>query len=308
MGSINDNIVDRRNTILKQFKKSLTKYGIYYLFLLPFLIPFILFLIYPLLNAFIYSFHKFNLTTYKFVGLKNYIDIFSEPLFRKSIITTCWFAIGAVPSILFITILLSAILIKLNDKMRTVFVGIFYLPAVTSVITFILTWKWIYNYRYGILNSLVRLLGYENINWLSNKYTALPAIVAMVVYSSLGMPIILFVSAMAGIPQTLYEAARIDGASEWQTLWHITVPLIRPTTLYLLIILTINIFQIFTLILLMTGGGPYYRTTTMSFLMIQEAFQNSNFGVSSTIGIIFLGIIGGLALVQYKYFSKDVEY
>lgn len=280
----------------------------YYLFLLPFTIPFLLFLIYPLINAFIYSFHKFNLSTYRFVGLQNYIDIFSEPLFRKSIITTCYFAIGAVPSILFITILLSAILIKLNDKMRTVFVGIFYLPAVTSVITFILTWKWIYNYRYGILNSLVRLLGYENINWLSNKYTALPAIVAMVVYSSLGMPIILFVSAMAGIPQTLYEAAIIDGASEWQTLWHITVPLIRPTTLYLLIILTINIFQIFTLILLMTGGGPYYRTTTMSFLMIQEAFQNSNFGISSTIGIIFLMIIGGLALVQYKWFSKEVEY
>ena len=280
----------------------------YYLFLLPFTIPFLLFLIYPLINAFIYSFHKFNLSTYRFIGLKNYIDIFSEPLFRKSIITTCYFAIGAVPSILFITILLSAILIKLNDKMRTVFVGIFYLPAVTSVITFILTWKWIYNYRYGILNSLVRLLGYENINWLSNKYTALPAIVAMVVYSSLGMPIILFVSAMAGIPQTLYEAARIDGASEWQTLWHITVPLIRPTTLYLLIILTINIFQIFTLILLMTGGGPYYRTTTISYFMIQEAFQNSNFGVSSTIGIIFLGIIGGLALVQYKWFSKEVEY
>ena len=280
----------------------------YYLFLLPFTIPFLLFLIYPLINAFIYSFHKFNLSTYRFVGLQNYIDIFSEPLFRRSIITTCYFVIGAVPSILFITILISATLIKISNKLRTIFIGTFYLPAVTSIITFTLTWKWVYNYRYGILNSITGLLGYENINWLSNKYTAFPALIAMIVYGSLGMPIILYVSAMAGIPKSLYDAAKIDGATERQTLWHVTVPLIMPTTLYLLIILTIGVFQTFILVFLMTGGGPYYRTTTMSYFMVMEAFQNSNFGSASAIGIILLMIISCLAIVQYKYLSKEIEY
>lgn len=294
--------------MIKQIKKNLNKYGIYYLFLLPFLIPFTLFLVYPLINAFIYSFHRFNLSNYKFIGLKNYIEILSEPLFRRSILTTCYFTIGAVPLILFITIILSAILIKFNNKMRTVFVGIFYLPAVTSIITFVLAWKWIYNYRDGILNFVIRLLGYENINWLSNKFTALPSLITMIIYGSLGMPIILYVSAMAGIPRTLYDAAKIDGANEWQILWRITVPLIIPTTLYLLIILTINVFQIFTLIYLMTGGGPYYRTTTISYFMIQEAFTNSNFGIASTIGIILLMIISCLTIVQYKFLSKEVEY
>ena len=280
----------------------------YYLFLLPFVIPFIIFLVYPLINAFIYSFHKFNLSTYKFIGLQNYIDIFSNPLFRRSILITCCFVIGAVPPILFITIFLSAILIKLNDKMRTIFVGIYYLPTVTSIVTFTLAWKWIYNYRYGILNFIVRLLGYENINWLSNKYTVIPSITVMLIYAGIGVPIILYISAMAGIPQTLYDSAMIDGATDWQILWKITVPLIMPTTLYLLVTLTIAMFQVFIFILLMTGGGPYYRTTTISYLMIQEAFTDSNFGISSAIGIIFLVIIAGLALVQYKYFSREVEY
>jgi multiple sugar transport system permease protein len=232
----------------------------------------------------------------------------SDPLFRKSIITTCFFVIGAVPSIIFITILLSALLIKMKDKLRTIFMGIFYLPEVTALITFILSWKLVYDYRYGILNSITRLLGYENINWLSNKYTVIPSLVAMIVYGTLGVPIILYISAMAAIPQTLYDVAKIDGANEWQILWKITVPLIIPTTLYLLITLTIGVFQTFILVYMMTGGGPYYRTMTMSYFMIREAFTNSNFGMASAIGVIFLIIISGLVIMQYKYFSKEVEY
>lgn len=186
--------------------------------------------------------------------------------------------------------------------------GIFYLPEVTALITFILSWKLVYDYRYGILNSITRLLGYENINWLSNKYTVIPSLVAMIVYGTLGVPIILYISAMAAIPQTLYDVAKIDGANEWQILWKITVPLIIPTTLYLLITLTIGVFQTFILVYMMTGGGPYYRTMTMSYFMIREAFTNSNFGMASAIGVIFLIIISGLVIMQYKYFSKEVEY
>ena len=288
--------------------KYIRKYGVSYLFLLPFLAPFILFTIYPLANAFIYSFYKYNLKTFRFIGIENYIKILSEPLFRKSILITFYFVIGAVPSILIISIILSAILFKIQGKLRTIFMGIFYLPYVTSTITFVLSWKLVYDYRYGILNSIMNMMGLEDINWLSNPNLAIPAIVAMIVYGTLGVPIILYISAMAGIPETLYEAARIDGASEWQTLWKITIPLIMPTTLYLMIVLTIGVFQTFILVYLMTGGGPFYKTTTMSYFMIREAFQNSNYGMASAVGVIFLGIISVMAVLQYKYFSRDIEY
>ena len=154
----------------------------------------------------------------------------------------------------------------------------------------------------------MRLAGYENINWLSNKHTAIPALLIMIIYISLGVPVILYISAMMNIPKSLYEAAKIDGASEWQLLWNITVPLIRPTTLYLLIILTIGSFQTFIVVFLMTGGGPYYRTTTLSYLLISEAFENGHYGVASSMGIILLVIISMLTMVQFRFFSRDVEY
>ena len=113
---------------------------------------------------------------------------------------------------------------------------------------------------------------------------------------------------MMNVPKSLYDAAKIDGASEWQLLWQITVPLIRPTTLYLLVVLTIGTFQTFIIVLLMTGGGPFYRTTTLSYLLIQEAFTYSHFGVASAMGIILLIVIATLTILQFKYLSKDIEY
>lgn len=293
-----------KNNIITQIKKN----KIYYLFLAPYTIPFLIFLCYPIIQTVRYGFYKFTLKSFNFIGLKNYFDIIDDPIFRKAIITTCWFVIGSVPFIILIAILLSALLVKINAKMRTVSMGILYLPSVTSVITFTLAWKWIYNYQYGALNWLIGLFGYERINWLSNKNTALPALLMMLIYGSIGIPVILYVSAMNNIPQSLYDAAKIDGASEWNLLWQITVPLIRPTTLYLLVVLTIGTFQTFIIVFLMTGGGPYYRTTTLSYLLIQEGFNYSHFGVASAMGGILLVVIATLTIVQFKYLSKDIEY
>ena len=292
------------NQLIAQIKKN----RVCYLFLLPYSIPFTVFLCYPIFQAVRYGFYRLTIKSFKFIGFKNYIDIFSDPIFRKAIVTTCYFVIGSVPFIILLAVLISAMLVKVNAKLRTVTMGIIYLPVVTSIITFTLTWKWIYFYPYGILNYLMRLAGYENINWLSNKNTALPAMLVMLIYLSLGVPVILYVSAMTNIPKSLYDAARIDGASEWQLLWHITVPLIRPTTLYLLIILTIGTFQTFLIVLLMTGGGPYYRTTTLSYLLVDEAFNYGHYGVASAMGIILLIVIATLTITQFRFFSRDIEY
>lgn len=293
---------------MEQLIKQIKKYKFSYLFLLPSFSAFILFLFYPLICTFIHSFHRFNLNTYRFIGLKNYIDLLSDPIFIKAIRNTLFFVLTSTPLILLISILAAAFIIKMNSRLRTFFMGMFYLPCITSIVTSTLVWKWIYNYRYGILNYIRSIFGYESINWLSNKYTVLPALLVFLIYLSLGLPIILLTAAMAAIPKTYYDAAKIDGASEWQMLWKVTVPLIRPTVLYLMIVLVIGSFQIFIIIVLMTGGGPYYRSTTLAYRIIEEAFQYDHFGVASAIGIILLLVVSILTLTQYKLLSKDIQY
>ena len=196
----------------------------------------------------------------------------------------------------------------MNSKLRSFFMGMFYLPSITSIVTLALVWKWIYDLRYGILNHIISLFGYDNIAWLANKYTVLPSLLVFLIYLCLGMPIILLTAAMAAIPKTYYDAAKIDGATDWQVLWKVTIPLIRTTVLYLMIMLMIGSFQTFIIIVLMTGGGPYYRSTTLAYQIADEAFQYSHFGVASAMGIILLFVVSTLVLIQYKFLSKDIQY
>lgn len=293
-----------KNSIIKQIKK----YKACYLFILPSVIAYILFLFYPLICTFVYSFHRYTLKTYNYIGLKNYINLLDDPIFIKAIKNTLFFVVTSTPIVLLISILAAAFIIKMNSKLRSFFMGIFYLPSITSIVTLTLVWKWIYDYRYGILNYVRSVFGYENINWLASRYTVLPSLLVLLIYLCLGMPIILLTAAMAAIPKTYYDAAKIDGATEWQILWKITVPLIRPTVLYLMIMLMIGSFQTFIIIVLMTGGGPYYRSTTLAYQIADEAFQFSRFGVASTMGIILLFVVSILTLTQYKLLSKDIQY
>ena len=294
----------KKNNLITQIKKN----KVAYLFLLPSFSAFILFLFYPLMCTFIYSFHRFTIKTYRFIGLKNYIKLFQDDTFLKAIKNTLFFVITSTPTILIFSILAAAFIIKMSPKLRSLFMGAFYLPNITSIVTLTLIWRWIYNYRYGALNYVISLFGYENINWLSSKYTVLPSLLIFFIYLSLGMPIILLTAAMAAIPKTYYDAAKIDGATDWQILWKITVPLIRPTILYLMIILMIGSFQIFIIVVLLTGGGPYYRSTTIAFQIADSAFSNGYFGLASAMGIILLFIVSILTLVQYKFLSKDIQY
>lgn len=293
---------------MNKLKKWVKKYYIYYLFLLPSLSAYILFLCYPIVRAINYSFYRFTIKTYKFIGIKNYVSLFSDSIFLRALINTCLFVIISVPVVLVLSVLIAAFIVNMSNKARTNFMGIFYLPSVTSIVTLCLAWKWIYDFRYGMLNYLLNLLGYENINWLADKYTALPSLILFLIYVGLGVPIILHTAAIAAIPKTYYDAAKIDGANPWQILWKITVPLIRPTTLYLLILETIGSFQVFLIVLLMTLGGPYYRTTTLAFQLTEEAFKFSHYGIASTYGVILLIVVGILTLIQYKFLSKDIQY
>ncbi len=279
-----------------------------YLFISPVLAGFIIFTIYPLISGFVYSFHRYTFKDYYFIGLKNYIHIINDPMFIKSLIVAFYFVIACTPMTIILTIIISSLIVKMDQRGKTFFMSVFFLPNITSIVTLTLVWRWIYDYNYGLANKVIALFGYEGINWLSNKYTVLPALFIFSVSLSLGVPIILTVAAMLSIPKTYYDAAKIDGATGWQELWLITVPLIRPTILFLTITTVIGNFQVFMVIVLMTGGGPFYRTTTIAYLITREAFSYYRFGSASAMGIMLLFVIAFFTVVQYKYFSKDIQY
>ena len=279
-----------------------------YLFVLPALAGFILFTVYPLICSFAYSFHRYTFKEYTFIGFKNYIQLLDDPIFIKSFLVAFYFVIGCTPATIILTVLISSLIVSMSQRGKTFFMSVFYLPNITSIVTITLVWRWIYDYHYGLASKVLNSFGYESINWLSNKYTTLPALFVFTVSLSLGMPIILCVASMLSIPKDYYDAAKIDGASEWQMLWLITVPLIRPIVLFLTITGVIGNFQAFMVIVLMTGGGPFYRTTTIAYLIAKEGFEYYRFGSASAMGIMLLFVIAFFTIAQYKFFSKDIQY
>jgi len=292
----------------KSLLKRILKDKIAYLFIFPSFSAYILFLIYPLIRTVIMSFYKYRLRTFTFVGMDNYIGLLSNTIFKKAVFNTFWLTIFTIPIVLIFSILVASFIINKSHKLRSFTMGIFYLPAVTSIVTICITWRWIYNAKFGILNQFLNIFGIENINWLGNRSTALPVILTVMIYIVVGSPIILYTAAMGAIPKTYYESSDIDGANYFQKLWHITIPLIKPTTLYLTVVLTIGLFQTFVIVKLITSGGPYYSTTTISFHLIQMAFLFSRFGLASTIGIVLLVLVAGMTVIQFKLLSSEVEY
>jgi len=293
---------------MEQLLKQINKNKISYLFILPSFTIFIIFLVYPLLRTVIMSFYKYEGRSFIFSGIANYRKIFSDPIFIKSIYNTAFITIFTVIILLISSVLIASFIIDRSPKTRGFMMGIFYLPAVTSAVTICIVWKLIYGAKNGILNQFLNLFGMDNINWLGNQNTALPVIVTIMVYVMIGSPIILYTVAMGAIPKSYYEIAEIEGANYFQKLWHITIPLIKPTTLYLTVISTIGLFQSFVIVKLMTGGGPYYRTTTIAYHLVQTAFWFTKYGLASAIGVVLLIVIAGFTIIQFKLLSEEVEY
>jgi multiple sugar transport system permease protein len=152
------------------------------------------------------------------------------------------------------------------------------------------------------------LVGIHRIAWLANTKTALPALAVVVLSWVLGQPIVLFIAAMGGIPEELYDAARIDGAGAWQEFWRVTLPLLRPTMLFLLVTQTLGVFQVFVVVLLLTRGGPAYATQTIVYSMYQTAFQFWDFGYAAAMGVVLLILVSIIAVVQFRFLGQEVEY
>lgn len=272
-----------------------------YLFLAPGFIIFSVFTIAALVFAFYLTFHEWSIISpaKPFVGLDNYRLLLKDERFAQSVINTAYFTGASVPITMAIGLGL-ALLLNTPIKFRAIFRTAYYLPVVTPFIVSALLWKWLYNGEYGLFNYylLKTHLISEPLAWLSDKNLAMPAVILMSIWGGVGFSMVVYLAGLQAIPNELYESAVLDGAGAWARLRYITIPMLRPTTLFLLVIGIIGSLQVFTQIFVMTSGGPVNKTTTMVYYMYKWAFVYFDAGYASTLAFALF-----LLLLVFTYFQ-----
>jgi multiple sugar transport system permease protein len=279
-----------------------------YLFLLPALGFFLLFVAYPMVKGIHISFFYHTLNQFEFIGLDNYTFLFKDETFIKSMRNTVLIVLFAVPVVIAFSVFVANTIYRKSEWLRSLFRGIFYLPAVSSVVSITVVWASIYDPNFGILNYLTSFFGAEPIAWLGHPDTALYAIILVLITTSVGQPIILYVASLGNIPASYIEAAQIDRATSGQIFRKIVWPMLMPTNLYIIVITTINSFQVFAIIQLLTAGGPMYETSTVMYGVYEKAFVLGSFGLASAMGVILAIVIGIISFIQFRYLGSDVEY
>jgi len=276
-----------------------------YLFLAPFLLFFVMFVVYPMFMCVYTSF--FDATMGRddiFVGFDNYVTLFNDPVFWTALWNTLIIVVVSVPVTCAFSLWVASVISKMHVAATSLFRCIFYLPVVTGSVAVTMVWKWMYNYSQGIFNYVLGEEGLgiieKNINWLGDPKYALGCIILILLTTSVGQPIVLYVSALDNVDKSLVEAAEVDGATPMQAFWRIKWPQMMPTTLYILVITTINSFQCFALIQLLTYGGPRNSTMTIMFYIYHNAFKLYKYGYGNAMGVILAIIIAILSAIQFK--------
>ncbi|OUN83849.1 acetylneuraminate ABC transporter permease [Flavonifractor sp. An52] len=275
-----------------------------YLFLLPSLVFFIGFVVIPMIMCVVFSFQEMGLdsSATKFIGFANYVKMAQDPVFWKGFLNTVIIVVVAVPAVTAFSLWVSSAIYQMKAVTRSFFRCVFYLPVVTGTVAVTVVWKWMFNPYNGLLNQIFGTTGYD---WLGNSATAIWCIILILFTTSIGQPIVLYVAALGNVDQSLVEAAQVDGATKLQVFWKIKWPQIMPTTLYILVITTINSFQCFALIQLLTSGGPNHATDTIMYYIFQMAYNNQNFGYANAMGVILAIIIAIFSAIQFKFAKTD---
>ena len=266
---------------------------------------FAVFMAYPIFKALAGSLHEWNpLTdTYNWVGFDNFVQVLTDSLFWKSIWNTAVFSFF---SILFrvviglaLAMLLTSKLVKAKDTLR----GLFYMPTITPLVAVSFVWMWMFDPQFGMIDKITGL----DISWLNDSAWAMPAIIIMTVWKDFGYATVLYMAGIMALPRDVYEAVALDGANKWQTFKSITLPLLRPTTLLIVITSLITYLQAYVQILVMTDGGPGTSTYTISYLIYEQAFEKYNFGTASAMSVILFILTGVLTLLMFKASGDNLE-
>ena len=279
-----------------------------YFFILPSMVLFFVFIGYPVLQALVFAFQKVDLRGASWVGLKNFQDLGASKLFWETMRHTLVYAVCVVAAWITSSLIVAALIQPLSNRIQSLFRAAFYLPNVISIVIISFVWIWIFEPDYGFFNFLLGLVGIPRVLWLQNPDLALWSIVLSTILIVPGTGVVLYSAAIGAIPHDLYEAAEVEGANAVQKWFSITIPLLKPTTLYLMVIYTIAGFQIFERVYIMTGGGPINSTTTIVQLIYQTAFSDFNYGRASAEALILFAIIATFSFIQFRFLSSDVEY
>ena len=291
--------VSKRSLVLRRRETVVS-----YLFLLPALFFFVGFVITPMVMGILTSFTDASLANGNqgtFIGLGNYVRLFKDPVFWKSAWNTVVIVVVAVPTVTAFSLWVGSAIYKMRSGVRSFFRCVFYLPVVTGSVAVVVVWKWMFDKYDGLFNYIINAFGGKGLAWTGDAKLALWCIILILFTTSIGQPIVLYVAALGNVDQSLVEAAQVDGATKLQVFWKIKWPQIMPTTLYVAVITTINSFQCFALIQLLTSGGPNYSTSTIMYYLYEIAFRTTKeFGYADAMGVILAIVIALFSALQFK--------
>ena len=286
-----------------------------YAFLSPAFFFLLALILVPIIFAFWISLHDWSLIPrdFPFIGIQNYIESLSDKLTLKSLRNTFVYTIGAVPVGMIISLALALIMNQDKLPFRTAFRTAYFIPVITSWVAVSFVWVWMFEPRWGAVNTFLSWFGIHGIKWLASPFWALPAIIIVAVWKGLGYNMVIFLAGLQGIPRELQEAAKIDGASPWQGFWHITFPLLNPTVVFITITAVIGSLQVFTPAVIMTtrqgeAGGPIDSTRVMVYHIYSTAFRYNRLGYGAALAFVLFALILIVTVVQLRLTQRDVEY
>ncbi|PKO17142.1 sugar ABC transporter permease [candidate division BRC1 bacterium HGW-BRC1-1] len=282
----------------------------------PNLFLFAAFVLLPVLGAFVLAFKDYQAGKGVFaspwVGLANFRDVVADPVFAgdfwMALANTAVITIVLVPVNIGLALVLAAMIFPLRERIQAFFKAAFYLPGIISAVIIAIVWQWMFTEHNGLINLTLRGMGFAGVPWFSERWSAVWTIILSSIPYAPGAGIILYLAALGRVPPELTEAAQIDGAGFFQRWRHVILPLLKPTTLYMVVISTIESFKIFTPIYVMTRGRPANQSTSIVYEIYQNAFDSSEFGIASAEAIILFAIVLVFALIQFKYLRSDDEY
>lgn len=290
----------------KRIKNEWNKNTIVYIFLIPILIHFIIFQVYPFVLSFYLTFMDWKIIgDPEFVGLKHWKHLFADKIAWKAIWNTVLFSIYYIVPTMALGLIL-ALIINSGVRGAGFFKGIFFLPVVTSFVIVAGIWGWLFNgTSAGLINYMLSFIGIEPQLFLANSKQALPVLAGLSIFKVAGSTMIYYFAGLQSIDKQIYEAAKIDGASPIRTFWTITFPLLKPIHFYVAIMTTIGSFQIFDSAYLLTGGGPNRSTTTIVYYLYEQGFTSLNLSYAAVLSYVLFAIILTISLIQRKYIGKD---
>jgi multiple sugar transport system permease protein len=279
-----------------------------YLFLAPTIIGLIVFVFGPALVSIMLAFVSTNfITEFRFVGVQNFVELFKDDAFWISTGNTVYYVVGhMVPTVALG--LFFASMLNQQIRGRAFWRTLFFIPVVCPIVSTSLIWSWLYETQFGVFNFLLRSAGLPPIHWLTDSSWAMRSIIIWSIWAGLGYPIVLFLAALQGVSRDLIEASKLDGAGPWQTFRHITFPAISPATFFVVVLLVVGSFQVFTQTFVMTNGGPGYATHTIVMYLYKMGWTSFRYGYASAVAVVLFVILSAVTFIQFRIQRHWVHY